>query len=171
MKKLLFFILFLIASFLISCGDDDDSNTNETKLEGRYDLQAYRTNPPTDINNDGNGSEDQLLETDCHQNTILKLNEDLTYTFDFSLLGLKLDSNDQPTQELECDIENIEGTYEVDGNTIILSFQDLDSTESIILVNNNGVLVSEVLDIDLITRNGEGQLISVDAALVLEFSK
>ncbi len=79
-------LLFFITIFSIwSCNIEPlDSNLlgntiNPTSIAGTYRMTAFNTGIPTDLNQDGIASTNQMLETTCFNNNTIVLNPDGTF--------------------------------------------------------------------------------------------
>ena len=165
-------ILSLAMITLNSCSsDDENSESNQNSIFGTYKLISYNTNPTTDINGDGTASENQALETDCHKEFFITLNEDGTSVVKYTFLELETDSNGMETQIIECFISDRSGTFTAENNILTLSYQsDGVTEESIFNVEGNKITaVSE--NIDLLTRNTEDNLVFIDASLIVILEK
>ncbi len=163
--------LILLCVLIISCSSDDDAGDVATPIFGTYNLIAYNTNPATDINNDDNASENQALETDCHNSSFLTLNEDNTFSGRLTFLELQLDNNGLETQNIDCFFEDIEGTYTRDGNTLTFTYEFDAGNTTLIALLSDGRITTNSMDIDLLIRDASNNLVFVDATLILVLKK
>ncbi len=53
---------------------------NPASVAGSYRMTAFNTGIPTDLNNDGAASTNQMLETSCFNDNILTINPNATFT-------------------------------------------------------------------------------------------
>ncbi len=136
MKKIknLSYIFVLFTTFtLISCEDEPIDATllnNSTSsgggsspgasVAGTYRLTAFNTSVPTDLNNDGNPSSNQLNETSCYNNSFLTLNTNNTFSADSKGVDIDLTTN-----VIECFSDPvIIGTWSISGSTLSLTYVD-----------------------------------------------
>lgn len=123
-KNLAVFALFS-AVLLTSCGDTEPldpavvTGNTADEIIGRYRLSAFNTDIPTDLNNDGNTSTNQMSETSCYNNMFLNLNEDNTFTADSKGVDISL------TETLQCFTDPvISGTWVYANGQLILTYTD-----------------------------------------------
>ena len=101
--------------------DLDDFNP-VTSVSGSYLMTAFNTSIPTDLNNDGIASTNQMNETTCFNNSILVLNQDSTFVI--SSKGLDI-VTDGVNQSLSCFMDpNIVGTWTLSGNTLTIQYTE-----------------------------------------------
>lgn len=104
-------------------GDDDPVDDN---LVGRtYLLTAFQIESEIDLNNDGNFTNDFIVETGCYQNETIFFDDETSLTvFSTSFLELfvDVDINGNVTQEATCvmEEETSMSSYVVDGNVITI---------------------------------------------------
>ena len=166
-------IISLSLITLTSCSsDDENTKSTETTVFGKYELVSYNTIPATDINDDGIESQNQALESNCHNEFSITLNEDGTSNVVYTFLELETDSNDMVTQNIECDVTNERsGTFAVENNILTLQY-DFDGTpEQTVFTIEGNTITSENEEIDLLTRNDEGRLVFVDGNLRVVLEK
>ena len=158
---------------LNSCSsDDDNTKSEETTVFGTYELVTYNTSPSTDINGDGTESENQALESNCHNEFSITLNEDGTSNVIYTFLELEIDSNDMETQNIECDVTNERsGTFTVENDILTLQYDFDGIPEQTLFTIEGNTITSESEDIDLLTRNDEGNLVFVDGTLNVVLEK
>lgn len=165
-------ILSLAIIALNSCSSDDENpESNQNSIFGTYKLISYNTNPVTDINNDGTASENQALETDCHSQFLITLNEDGTSVVKYTFLELEIDSNGMETQAIECFISDRSGSYTVENNVLTLTYQSDGVTENSTFNIEGNKITADSETIDLLTRNTTGELVFVDATLIVILEK
>ncbi|AWH86627.1 hypothetical protein HYN59_16595 [Flavobacterium album] len=84
MKKINLLMCSLVIAGLgfTSCSDDDnDSNNNESRIEGTYNLKEVNTGEATDFDEDGDSNIDQMKESSCYNNGKITLRADNTFTY------------------------------------------------------------------------------------------
>lgn len=123
-KNLAAFALFS-AVLLTSCGDTEPldpavaTGNTEDEIIGRYRLTAFNTDVPTDLNNDGNTSTNQMSETSCYNNMFLNLNEDNTFTADSRGVDISV------TETLVCFTDPvITGTWVYANGQLLLTYTE-----------------------------------------------
>ena len=132
--KNLFSIFVILTSFtFVSCENEpvdptlkNNNTTNTgggntgTTVVGTYKLTAFNTSVPTDLNNDGTSSTNQLSETTCYNNSFMTLNANNTFSADSK--GVEIDLG---TNALECFTDPvIIGTWSVSGSTLTTTYVD-----------------------------------------------
>lgn len=113
----------------------DDFN-QVTSVSGSYLMTAFNTSIPTDLNNDGTASTNQMNETTCFNNSILVLNQDNTFVI--SSKGIDI-VTDGVNQSLSCFMDpNILGTWTLSGNTLTIQYTEggLQYSEQFIVSGN-----------------------------------
>lgn len=113
----------------------DDFN-QVTSVSGSYLMTAFNTSIPTDLNNDGTASTNQMNETTCFNNSILVLNQDNTFVI--SSKGIDI-VTDGVNQSLSCFMDpNIMGTWTLSGNTLTIQYTEggLQYSEQFIVSGN-----------------------------------
>ncbi|TPN86094.1 hypothetical protein [Aquimarina algicola] len=168
--KIITSLVFLIA-FAFSCVSDDDAGDVKIPVLGIYSLVGYNTNPGTDINNDKVSSENQILETDCHNSSFIRLNEDGTFTGRFTFLEQEINDTGMPVQNIICTTQDIQGTYTQENEVVVLNyvFNEIDQTLLMSLIN--GVMTSEEQSLILVNRDSEGAITTTNGTYVLVFEK
>lgn len=144
--KILFTLLAITFS-LASCTSSDEpidgalsslvnSNTNNptaTNVAGTYLLTAFNTSVPTDLNNDGRASTNQMSETSCFNSSLLVLNTNGTFTSNNK--GIDIDLTVTPNAITCFTDPNTTGTYTVNNNVLTTRYTE------------NGVVYNDVFTI------------------------
>jgi hypothetical protein len=89
MKKINLFVCTLAIAGLgfTSCSDDDNNSTSDdVKIEGTYNLDEVNTAAETDFDEDGDSHIDQMEESDCYDGGRIILNSD--NTFEYKITGI-----------------------------------------------------------------------------------
>ncbi|MDV6168562.1 hypothetical protein R1T16_09015 [Flavobacterium sp. DG1-102-2] len=83
MKKINLLVCTLAIAGLgfTSCSDDDNDNTNDTRIEGTYQLDEVNTPQATDFDRDGDSHIDQTEESACYNGGKIVLNADNTFEY------------------------------------------------------------------------------------------
>lgn len=101
-------------------GGSTGGGSTSTSIVGAYKLTAFNTSVPTDLNNDGTASTNQLNETSCYNNSLLVLNSNNTFTADSK--GVEIDFT---ANTLECFTDpDITGTWVLNGSILSLTYVD-----------------------------------------------
>ncbi len=165
MKKI--FTLLMAFTLCISCSSDDDSG-NESESQnpvGSWILNSVTSATSFDLNGDGQGSNDLLIETGCLQNETLVFADDNTaIAFSTSFLDIFVEidtSTNEATQVIDCieEIFNTELTWTLDGN--VVSINDGEETINAAINGDNlsfmlpGGLFLEVLEGDAVVELNE----------------
>ncbi|WP_194767333.1 lipocalin family protein [Tamlana sp. I1] len=163
----------ILSVFLLnSCSSNEEKlDSDKNSIFGTYELESYNTVPSTDINNDGIASENQALESSCHQNFSITLNEDNTSVVKYTFLELERDSNNMETQQIECYVSDRSGTFTVEGDVLTLSYDSDGVIEKSIFNIDGNKITGTSESIDLLTRNSEGKLVYVNASLIVILEK
>lgn len=128
-------ILALSLFAFTSCSDDDnnDNGDNSNQIAGTYRLTEVNTSGETDFNEDGTSNTNQMLESDCYNDSRIVLNADGTLTYYNNYILVNTQNGDATCSSMQAD-----GTWELDsqvGTTMIIDATYLDG-------NNNQVNVS-----------------------------
>lgn len=129
-KVILGIFLSLMSITFTSCENEpidsainlDDFNPPANAIAGSYIMTAFNTSIPTDLNNNGTASTNQMDETTCFNNNMLVLNVNNTFTS--TSKGLEI-VTDGATQSLSCyNDPNIAGTWVLNGNVVTLTYTE-----------------------------------------------
>jgi hypothetical protein len=129
-------------------------NLNPTSIEGTYLLTAFNTSVPTDLNNDGIASTNQLSETSCYNNMLLTLNAD--HTFVANSKGVDIVSNGS-TETMTCFTDPDEtGAWSLTGNILSLTVLGNPTTTETYTVSGNTISATaqngQVVGYDTVTN-------------------
>jgi len=115
-------------------------------VTGTYKLTAFNTSVPTDLNNDGTASTNQLTETACSNNMFLTLSANHTFVSDSKGTEIAMDIDvvtGEVVQTIECFTDpDITGTWVLTGNILSLTSTDPDTGG---LVTDNFTVVGNTL--------------------------
>jgi hypothetical protein len=90
---------------------------NPDSVAGTYRMTAFNTGIPTDLNNDGTTSTNQMLETTCFNNNFITINPNGT----FIATSKGVDVSASATLECYTD-PDITGTWVLNGTVLTLQF-------------------------------------------------
>ncbi len=156
----IFSIIVLFSLAITSCTISDEpldavlssqintGGTIPTSIVGTYKMTAFNTSVPTDLNNDGISSTNQMNETICFDNTLLVLNSNNTFTANTK--GVDINTTTIPNT-MTCLFEpDTVGTYTVTGNVLTTTYIENGVTyhdtvtisgNTIVSTTNNGSIV------------------------------
>ncbi len=120
-------ILALSLFAFTSCSDDDnnDNGANDNQIAGTYRLVEVNTSSQTDFNEDGTSNTNQMLESDCYDDTRFTLNADGTLTYHNNYILVNTQNGDDSCSSFQAD-----GTWVLDttvGTTMIIDAEYIDN--------------------------------------------
>jgi hypothetical protein len=136
----------LIALSFTSCTTnieplDPSININSfSSVTGVYSMTAFNTSVPTDLDDDGTSSTNQMLETDCFNGNTLTISGNNTFTATSRGVDITVTGT---TSSLGCYSEDdVTGTWTLVGNVLTLSYTDAGTpyTEIFIFSATNSTL-------------------------------
>lgn len=99
---------------------NNNGGGNTTTVVGSYKLTAFNSSVPTDLNNDGTSSTNQISETNCFDNMFLIINSNNTFNADAK--GIDIDFTNNIT---ECYTDpDYNGTWVLNSNVLTLTYVD-----------------------------------------------
>lgn len=100
---------------LLSCSDDDSENNNNNgnEVAGTYNLTMVSISEEIDFDQDGTANTDLMLESPCYLDSHIMVNDDGTYTSEYSYVFHE--------SETGCTTETQEGTWDVEGDNLMLT--------------------------------------------------
>lgn len=168
-----YFFVLLITILTISCENEPldpaiDVSGNAGAV-GTYFMTAFNSSIPTDLNQDGTSSTNQLSETSCFDGSFIILNSDNT----FMANSKGVDINVQGTSStIECyEDEDVSGTWNLVGNQLSLTFieQNTSYTEVFVWENNTIKLVIE--DGEVVGTSSNGVPVFLTSNLEIVYTK
>lgn len=165
-------ILF-ITLLIISCENEPldpaiDVSGNSAVV-GTYFMTAFNSSTPTDLNQDGTSSTNQLNETNCFDGSYIVMNSDNTFVANSK--GIDIDVQGT-TSTIACyEDEEVSGTWSVTGNQLSLTFieQNTSYTEVFVFENNTIKLVVE--DGELVGTDPNGTPVFLTSNLEIIYTK
>ncbi|CAN1494710.1 Lipocalin-like domain containing protein [Flavobacteriaceae bacterium] len=95
---------------------------NPTSIVGAYTMTAFNTGIPTDLNNNGTASINQMSETTCFNDNIMIINAN--NTFNVTQNGLDINTT-ATTSTMECNSDPLlSGTWALNGTILTLTYDD-----------------------------------------------
>ncbi|WP_460219591.1 DUF5004 domain-containing protein [Psychroserpens sp. MEBiC05023] len=157
MKKF-FLNLFILSGLVLStaCSSDDDGggSDGDATVTGTWKLTSLLTETSIDINNDGNASNDLLVESDCYQNETITFNADGSGSINTnSYLEVEAElvegSTDEYTYSINCYIEDdvYAMDYTVNGNSVTIIDEDMFGVIGTVSGNTMTVVIAEGYEI------------------------
>ena len=112
MKKIKVLLCAAVVSALVftGCSNDDDAPTNDLQIAGTYRLTEVNTDEPTDFNQDGTESANQMLESNCYNDSDITFNADGTFTYDVKDILVN-----ETAGSFACDDYTVSGTWVLQG--------------------------------------------------------
>ncbi|MGQ2982788.1 lipocalin family protein [Flavobacterium sp.] len=161
MKKISMVAFAATALMAMSCSDDDSSNS--VALSGKWKLTKITTDQAFDGNEDGTATKDLIAETgQCWKDTY----------FEFLANNEAINFISTPWLGNECYTAETEGSYAVDGNSVVVTAMDEEGESSELELTKTGnklkTYVPDFYEVE-VTVGGETQVVSV--AATLEFTK
>jgi hypothetical protein len=127
--------LFVLASMTLTtaCSSDDDGGSNgSTNVTGTWKLTSLLTETSLDINNDGDASNNLLIESDCYQNETISFGANGTGSINSNSYleveaELVVGTTDEFTYSINCfiDEEVFSMEYTTAGNTVTIIDEDM----------------------------------------------
>lgn len=131
---------FSISSCNIEPVDSDllGNLINPASVAGTYRMTAFNTGIPTDLNNDGISSTNQMLETTCFNGNIIVINPDGTFTA--TSKGVEI----SPSTSITCYSDpDYSGTWTLNATVLKLTYVDAGViVENLFSVSGNTLLYS-----------------------------
>jgi len=170
MKNLRILAMTALAITIGSCSSDDNNdNDNSGGISGTYELREFNTSSPTDFNEDGTSSTNQMSETNCYNNSKLTFRADNTFTYEVAYLSVNTaDASDT------CTSYEVDGTWTATNNTLTATYEDIEGED--VTVNfartDNGRTLTETRAISRYpNRNSDGGAIYTLGSVQLVFKK
>lgn len=117
MKKMIFLLFALAGSLAFNaCDNSDDDNDNNPlnkSLTGAYRLTSAILPTAQDFDNDGDQSNNAVLEGPCYNDSWISFHADGTYDESF-----RMSTASAGSITTGCDSQTTSGTYTVSGNTV-----------------------------------------------------
>jgi hypothetical protein len=148
--------------------DLDDFNP-VTSVSGSYLMTAFNTSIPTDLNNDGVASANQMNETTCFDGSILVLNQDNTFVI--SSKGIDI-VTDGVNQSLSCFMDpNIMGTWILSGNTLTIQYTEGGSQYSEQFIATGNTLVYTLNNTEIVGTSSTNVPVNLTSDISIIYTK
>ena len=118
MKNLIFYT-FCLGVLFASCSNDDDGGDVFESVT--YKLIEVNTDTPVDVDGDGTANKNEMLETDCYENSRVVL-ENLTSGYNFTSEFGFLDTASQ--LRTTCGGETKNGSYQLSNSSLVITYED-----------------------------------------------
>lgn len=133
-----------------SNGSTGGGGSTGTSVVGTYKLTAFNSSVPTDLNNDGTTSSNQLNETSCFNNSMLTLNSNNTFSADSKGVDIDLTTN-----TLECFTDPVTiGTWSVSGSNLSLTYMDGGTSYTDVYVISGNTLTYSISGGEVVGMSG-----------------
>lgn len=124
MKNLRILAMTALAITIGSCSSDDNNdNDNSGGISGTYELREFNTSSPTDFNQDGTSSTNQMSETNCYNDSKLTFRADNTFTYEVAYLSVNTDASST------CTSYEVDGTWSATNNTLTATYENLEGDD------------------------------------------
>ena len=143
-----------------------DLEAGNSNAVGSYALTAYKTSIPTDLNNDGTVSINQMTETQCYNNNVLTINSN--NTFSVTSKGVEI-VNPQTAPTMACFTRPIiTGTWASANNVLTLTYIEAGATvtQAYILAGNTLTNTKDQIEIVATTSNDTPVYLTADVVVV-----
>ncbi len=118
--------------------------TTTGDVTGTYKLTAFNTSVPTDLNNDGTPSVNQMSETACMNDMFLTLNANNTFVSDSKGTEIELEidvATGEMVETISCFTDpDVTGTWILTGNVLSMTYTDSETgqvmTDNFTVVGN-----------------------------------
>ena len=138
-----------------------------TGIAGTYLLTAFNSSVPTDLNNDGTASTNQLNETTCFDNMLLTLNANNTFTANSK--GVEIVFNGT-VDEISCFTDpNYTGTWVLNGTILSITYTDEGVEYTDEYTVNGNTLTATISDGEVVgteTTTGEPVYLTTDLTII-----
>ena len=171
MKKHL--LILAISAFTMSCSNDDNNDvvipilpivTSET-----YQLTAYNTATPTDLNGDGIASVNQMTEINCFNANSITVKSDNTFSAQQN--GVYVETETTPATALCYEIPQISGTWTIAEGVITLNYTYEGVAAEQQYVMNDTSLSSTYSDNYIVSRDDTGAAVYITTDLTIIYTK
>lgn len=178
-KNLLSIFVIITSLSFVSCENEplDPSLANSTNsgggnsggsssVAGTYKLTAFNSSIPTDLNNNGTSSTNQMNEHTCFNDMFLTLSSN--HTFNADARGIEINTAGTGT---ECYTDpDYNGTWVQNGNTITLTYVDGGTTYNDVFTINGNTLNFSITGGEIIGLSG-GSPVYLTANIQLVYTK
>jgi hypothetical protein len=149
---------------------EDTTTPPPAGIAGTYLLTAFNTSVPTDINNDGTSSTNQLNETTCFDDMLLVLNANNTFTANSK--GIEIVFNGT-VEEVGCFSDpNVTGTWVLNSNTLSLTYTDVGVEYTDDYIVNGNTISATAADGEIVgTETGTGAPVYLTSDITIVYTK
>lgn len=171
MKKYLF--ILAISVFTVSCSKDDDNNvvipTPPVVTSETYQLTAYNTATPTDLNGDGTASVNQMTEINCFNANSVTIKSDNTFTAQQN--GVYVETETTPATAVCYEIPAITGTYTIENGVITMNYIYEGVAQEQQYVMDDTSLRSTYTDDFIVSKDDTGAAVYITTELTIIYTK
>ncbi len=174
-KSILSLLAFSFVFVAISCDDEpidpaiDPSTFGNSGVAGTYLMTAFNSSVPTDLNNDGTRSTNQMNETNCFNGNTMILNSDNTFTA--TSKGIDIETNGT-NETITCFVDpNITGTWSLSGNQLTLTYTEAGEQFTDVYTVSGSTLTLNITDGEIVGTTSGGDPVYLDAEIDIVFTK
>lgn len=163
MKTLNLLLLSAVCCAFLSCSDDDSQSNTTKSYAGTYKISAVVLSGTVDFNQDGVASSNLMTETDCYNNSTIVLKDDKTFVSSYNFVGIGT--------EVTCDNEVTSGTWEVQGNQLVLTNTIMDPPLVTNITIQENILVNSLNNALYPDRDAEGNAVYSTGPVTINYTK
>lgn len=174
-KSILSLLAFSLVFVSVSCDDEpidpaiDPSSFGSSGVIGTYLMTAFNSSVPTDLNNDGTRSTNQMNETNCFNGNTMVLNSDNTFTS--TSKGIDIETNGT-NEIITCFVDpNITGTWSLSGNQLTLTYTQSGQQFTDIFMVSGSRLTLSITDGEIVGTTSGGAPVYLNADIDIIFTK
>ncbi|CAM3922252.1 lipocalin family protein [Flavobacterium cucumis] len=167
------FSILLTTLLLLSCENEPldpaiDVSGNSSVV-GSYFITAFNTSVPTDLNQDGTASSNQLNETTCFDGNYILLNPDNTFTANSKGIDITTNGTDET---ITCFVDpDINGTWSLSGDQLSLTYTEAGEQFTDIFTVSGSTLTLSINDGEIVGVTSTGDPVYLNADIDIIFTK
>lgn len=163
MKTLNLLLASAVCCAFLSCSDDDSQSNTTKSYAGTYKISSVILAGMVDFNQDGVASSNLMTETDCYNNSNIVLKDDKTFVSSYNFVAIDGD--------VTCDNEIASGTWDVQGNQLVLTNTIIDPPLVTNITIQENILVNNLNNSLYPDRDAEGNAVYSTGSVTLNYTK
>ncbi len=172
-KSIVKFLVLSIALVTASCDNEPIDPAIDisasSSVTGTYYMTAFNSSIPTDLNEDGSASTNQMNETNCFNGSFITLNSNNTFVANSK--GIDINTTGA-TSIIECfDEGNFTGTWALSGNQLSITYLDGGVEYTDVATLSGNTIVSTVQNGEVVGNTSGGEPIYLTSNLQIIFTK
>ena len=172
-KSIVKFLVLSIALVTASCDNEPIDPAIDisasSSVTGTYYMTAFNSSIPTDLNEDGSASTNQMNETNCFNGSFITLNSNNTFVANSK--GIDINTNGA-TSTIECfDEGNFTGTWALSGNQLSITYLDGGVEYTDVATLSGNTIVSNFQNGEVVGTTSGGVPIYLTSNLQIIFTK